>query len=292
MKSCRVAVIMTCHNRRDTTLECLHQLKEQKDIESINLKVFLVDDGSTDGTGEAVRQNYPDVIVLEGDGNLYWCGGMRLAFGEALKGVYDFFLWLNDDVKLYNFALYKMLKTSFFLSKELGKDAIVVGSFCDRKTRKLAYGGRRIYKKWIPDKEKMVQPTQKPQQCDIFHGNCVLIPKTVALVTGNLSDAYKHGAGDMDYSVRAKKRGFSSWICPGYIGTCSRNRLIEQWKNTGLSIKERIEALNHPILLIHIEDWLLYMKKYYKFFWPFFYARSLIRLRFPRLYILLKTSFL
>jgi GT2 family glycosyltransferase len=282
---------MTCHNRKDTTIECLHRLKKQKNIESVNIEVFLVDDGSIDGTGDAVRQNYPEVRVLEGDGNLYWCGGMRLAFGEALKREYDFYLWLNDDVKLYNYALHKILKTSFLLSQELGKGVIVVGSFCDRKSNKLTYGGMRKHKKLNPAKHKMVQPTRKPQRCDIFQGNCVLIPKTVVSITGNISDAYKHGAGDIDYAIRAAEYGFSSWICPGYIGTCYRNRWLEQWKNKNLSLKKRIEALHHPIMIIRIKDWLIYIKEYHKFYWPFFNISALIKLRFPRFYLLLKDLF-
>ena len=38
--------------------------------------------------------------LLRGDGSLFWAGGMRLALGEALKGDYDYYVWLNDDTML------------------------------------------------------------------------------------------------------------------------------------------------------------------------------------------------
>jgi glycosyltransferase involved in cell wall biosynthesis len=48
----KIAVLITCHNRIQKTQTCLKSLFKQKKIENINLKVFLVDDGSTDGTKE------------------------------------------------------------------------------------------------------------------------------------------------------------------------------------------------------------------------------------------------
>ena len=55
----RIAVVMTCYNRKDTTIACLDALMEQDIMDDIHLQVYLVDDGCTDGTGEAVRNRYP-----------------------------------------------------------------------------------------------------------------------------------------------------------------------------------------------------------------------------------------
>ena len=80
-----IATIITCHNRKEKTLTCLTDLMNQDVISGIDLNVYLVDDGSTDGTGDAVKQNFPHVNILQGDGTLYWNGGMRFAFSEAMK---------------------------------------------------------------------------------------------------------------------------------------------------------------------------------------------------------------
>ncbi|MHC5831198.1 MAG: glycosyltransferase family 2 protein, partial [Nostoc sp.] len=80
MKQPQLAVIMTCFNRRETTLICLRALAQQ----TKSFDVYLTDDGSSDGTSKAVKVFYPQVQILQGNGNLFWVGGMRLAFAEAM----------------------------------------------------------------------------------------------------------------------------------------------------------------------------------------------------------------
>lgn len=77
-----VAVLMTCHNRVDKTLKCLSALFKQSVCESIKLDVFLVDDGSTGGTGRIVQKEYPEAHVVYGDGNLFW---NRESIGLSVK---------------------------------------------------------------------------------------------------------------------------------------------------------------------------------------------------------------
>ena len=66
MKKANLAVIMTCYNRRNTTLACLNALYQQKN----HCDIYLTDDGSSDGTTEAVKAEYPEVQILQGNGNL------------------------------------------------------------------------------------------------------------------------------------------------------------------------------------------------------------------------------
>lgn len=92
----RIAIIMTCFNRKEKTLKCLGSLLADSEH---NLQVYMVDDGSTDGTGDAVKVSFPQVNVIRGDGNLFWNRGMHMAFSKAVEVGYDFYLWVNDDVE-------------------------------------------------------------------------------------------------------------------------------------------------------------------------------------------------
>ena len=105
----RVAILITSHNRRELTLASLDSLFRQHRIEDVETEVFLVDDGRTDGTGKAVRSRYPSIHVLEGDGTLYWNGGMRLAFATAIQGEFDAYVLFNDDTILYKDALERVV---------------------------------------------------------------------------------------------------------------------------------------------------------------------------------------
>ena len=125
-----IAVLMTCFNRREQTLRCLDLLFAQTELPRVRLEVFLVDDGSRDGTADAVRARFRSVHVIAGSGNLYWNGGMRVAFAEAMKRGFDLYLWLNDDTLLFPTALESMLAVHRQLCTQ-NIDAILTGSTCD-----------------------------------------------------------------------------------------------------------------------------------------------------------------
>lgn len=132
-----IAVIMTCYNRREKTLESLAGLFTQKLPPEVILTVYLVDDGSTDGTSEGVQEQYPNVKLLKGNGSLFWNGGMRCAFAEAIASDPEFYLWLNDDTVLYPDAIAKALSTYQLLKAQGELLGVVVGSTCDPQTHLL-----------------------------------------------------------------------------------------------------------------------------------------------------------
>ncbi len=103
MKHRNIAVLLTCHNRKVKTLTCLSSLYNANIPTGYVLDIFLIDDGSTDGTAEAVMLLFPGVHMARGDGKLFWAGGMRLAWETAMEEKsYDAYLLINDDVKLYS----------------------------------------------------------------------------------------------------------------------------------------------------------------------------------------------
>ena len=208
----KLAVLMACHNRVATTFECLKRLMPQLGIGD---KVFLVDDGSSDGTGVRVRSCYPSVCVIDGDGSLYWAKGMRKAWDAAAEeGNWDAYLWLNDDTMLLPDAMKKML------AKDDGQ-SLVIGDLCDST-------GRAVYglnvNGWI-------------------NGNCVLVPRKVFCKVGKICGDYIHAWADSDYALRVEKSGFSI-VDAGEVGTSVWHPLRPSL--AGKCLAERFQLLFDP----------------------------------------------
>src|SRR5437016_7331 len=119
---------MASHNRREITLRCLASLSEQVGLEDVVMTVFLLDDGSTDGTAQAVSGRFPSVRLLKGDGSLFWAGGMRKAMAVAMAEVFNLYLWLNDDTCLFPDSIDRLTRTMSELQRGGGRPLIVVGS--------------------------------------------------------------------------------------------------------------------------------------------------------------------
>jgi GT2 family glycosyltransferase len=275
----RIAVLMTCHNRRDKTLACLDALTKQTSIDGIRMQVYLIDDGCTDGTVEAVQEKYPQVRVLHGNGNLYWCGGMRMAFAEAMKDDYDYYLWLNDDVILFENALCVLLKTSEQMRELDGKGGIIVGSCRDLETGEHTYGG-------YDSSEILITPGERPSPCYLINGNIVLIPRNVSKVVGNISPEFVHYGGDNDYGLRAIKAGFKLWVAPGYQGLCAANK-HELWADPKVSLHQRWRYLHGPKGQPPYEVY-IFARLHKGFLWPMDLVKLYLRVLFPGLYDKLK----
>lgn len=269
---------MTCHNRVETTLACLKRLFEQSVCDQVNMVVFLVDDGSTDGTGDAIRNLYPGVNVIEGDGNLFWNRGMHRAFEEALKDKFDYYFWLNDDTSLYRDALETMLAAYERLESGIRDRSIIVGSTWDARTKKQTYGGFRSKKGAVnPISFGLVEPGNDLISCDAMCGNCVLIAKGVAEIVGNIDSRYRHRWGDVDYAMRARKNGCKLWVAPGYLAECSANTQDFEWKQPGLSLKQRLAALN-SVKGLDRADWFRFVRQHGGVLWPLVWIRPYLRL--------------
>lgn len=268
----RIAALLTVYNRKSQTLAALKSLFNQELFPGLEMDVLLVDDGCTDGTAGAIGQFFPSVKLLRGNGNLYWNGGMRVAFAEAMKESFDYFLWLNDDTNLYPEALIHLYKTS----AELGEQAIVVGSTCDPARGTHTYGGLRRLSRWHPLKFGLVPPGESPLSVDTMNGNCVLIPHKVAHGVGNLDAAFIQGIGDIDYGLRARRLGFEVFLSPGYVGTCIRSKKKRAWENPSLPLSERWEKIT-SVYCLPPREWAVFARRYAGLLWPIYFVLPYIR---------------
>ena len=262
----RIAVLMTCFNRKQKTLECLDALFSNTGVSACDVEVFLVDDGSTDGTDTAVKQRFAAVKVFKDNGNLFWCRGMYRAFEEAWPGDYDHYVWLNDDTTLYPDALARLLACESGLCATRG-DVIVVGTTVDATTGVVTYGGERRVSDMRPLRFTKLAPSQQAQRCDSMNGNFVLVPRSAARSVGNLDWAFEHAMGDTDYALRAGRLGVEVWAAPGVHGTCSVNPVEGTFVDGGSSLRKRWKNVNSRKGLPW-RSWLTMTRRHGGVLWP------------------------
>lgn len=271
-----VGVIMTSHNRREKTLECLNTLSASQHVGHVQLNGVLVDDGSIDGTAEAVGKAYPWIRVLHGDGSLFWCRGMHRAFETALHHGFDYYLWLNDDTMLYTDALARLLDCAAVQRARTGKPVIVVGSTVDEHSGKLTYGGERRAVWWRRTSFVRVQPGDQAQLCESMNGNIVLIPAESARRVGNLDPAFEHAMGDTDYALRATKLGVGVWVAPGVHGTCGHNPVSNTFLDSDLPLSKRWRQMLGRKGLPW-RSWGVLTRRHAGIFWPLYFIWPYVR---------------
>ena len=231
-----IAVLLTVFNRKEQTLQCLSNLFAQTIPYGYNLDVFLTNDGCTDGTLEAVSTQFPQVIIINGNGNLFWNRGMYVAWDRAAKEKdYDYYLWLNDDTFAYDFMLVSLLNAAI----ETNSKAIIVGVTQSTDKTHSTYGGR------LPNGQ-LPKPCGKLQQIRYFNGNIVLVPKSVYMTLGNLDYYFTHSKGDFDYGMRANKAGIKMYQVGEYLGECDLHPTLDKWCDPTIPFTQRWKMLHRP----------------------------------------------
>jgi GT2 family glycosyltransferase len=216
----KVAAILTCHNRRELTLRALRSLDAARDV--FDLSVVLLDDGSTDGTADAVRTEFPDAMVIAGDGSFFWNRGMHAAWSHALALEPDAYLWLNDDVALDQDA-FDRLRDAWREAAGFRKDQAFVLVGTTRNARgEFTYGGFRRSSRWRLSFERLGE-TAKLTPVDTLNGNIVLVPAVTVRLIGINDPSYFHMYGDIDYGLRATGRGIPVLQMPSTQGVCESN---------------------------------------------------------------------
>lgn len=269
----RIAVLLTCHNRREQTLACLASLGAQQLPADLQLETWLVDDGSSDGTASAVAQIFPAVHLLAGDGRLFWSGGMRLATEQAAVTDPDFMLWLNDDVRLDAGAV-ALLQTTWRELAAHEAPPVIVGSCRAGDGPMVSYGGLRRTGRH-PARLERLNPGSEPQRCDTFEGNCVLISRDVFSRLGP-PKKFRHAMADTDYGYRAWRAGCSVWLTAGTIGCCPPQRAGSLWRQPAVPLGRRWRAICGSKGLPPL-DWMRFLRAHAGWRWPFYWLATYLQ---------------
>jgi GT2 family glycosyltransferase len=200
-----IFVIIPVHNRRAFTEQCLHSLRDQTFTQ---FTTIVVDDGSTDGTDDMVRAEFPEVQLMKGNGNLWWTGGINLGIQSALDQQASYVLTMNDDTVVEPDFIASMVEAA-----AEHPDAVFGAVDADKKTKKPLYAGQ--YNRWpyiksthlldhLPDTRH-----QGLHEVELYHGRGLWIPIQVFEKIGLFDfQKFPHYLADFDFTCNAAKAGF------------------------------------------------------------------------------------
>ena len=277
----KIATLITSYNRKDKTLSCLKALFNCDLPVGYKIEVFLVDDGSNDGTGNTVKEKFPHVNVIQGNGNLFWAGGMNKAWREALRQKFDGYLLLNDDTNIFSSALIELINVHKYAFSKFKQGGIYVGSTKDPVLKSFTYGGHKLINNFS-GRSKSVIPSGAIQRCNFANANILFVSRNVVDTIGVLDDRFTHSIADYDYTLRASKKGIPILVCPSYLGFCENDH-GNNWLSDNSTLKKRIKYLKSPKQLAY-KEYMFYIKRHFPFYFPIAFIKLWLKTLFPSIW--------
>jgi GT2 family glycosyltransferase len=194
-----IYIIIPVHNRKTLTLACLENLKTNGDLQKYH--VIVVDDGSSDRTAEEVKSSYPEVTILQGDGNLWWTGAIAMGMEYAYQQGATHFIWLNDD------SLSAPNTLDLLLSFLHNYPDSIVGAACYEAESGL------LVETGVKGRKRVKALEHEIVEADGLSGYCVAISVSVFRQIGAPdANRFRQYAGDGMYTLKATRAGFKAYI--------------------------------------------------------------------------------
>jgi GT2 family glycosyltransferase len=209
----KVCVVVPVHNRLELTKKFIENFSNNsyKDYQ-----IVIIDDGSTDGTEKELHNKFPDVVVLKGDGNLWWSGSTNLGVKYAINNGFEYVLTINND----STSDKDLLKTLLQIANEK-PDSIIGAKVMIGKTNKVWATGVLVYFTTFPflhlencnKDDSELKINVNTYETKALAGNGVLIPITVFKKIG-LYDSFwcPQYHGDTEFTYRATKNGIKCFV--------------------------------------------------------------------------------
>lgn len=224
----KVAIVILNWNGKSDTLECLKSLEKLKTT-GYQIQTFVVDNGSVDGSADAVKDKYENVNLVKKRENLGFAEGNNVGIKRALNGGTDFIVLINNDT-IIDRDLISGLVDAFGNHQDIGivsPKIYFAKGFEFHKSRYkrgdlgkvIWYAGGMIDWDNVLGSHRGVDEVDKGQyntvvETDFATGCCMAIKTEVFKKIGFFDKEYFLYLEDMDFCQRVKNAGFKILYTP------------------------------------------------------------------------------
>lgn len=207
---CRISIIIPVFNKVELTVQCLEALVANTEIQ--NYEVIIIDNASTDGTQEFLKNLGGDVKIITNKENL----GFAKACNQGAKAAYgEFIVFLNNDTIPQAGWLSELL--NFMQSHS---DAGIVGSKLLYPDGTIQHCGAsmRFDGKFFRHQYKFLEASHplvdKERELDAVTAACFITRKDLFFKAEMFDEEYLNGCEDMDYCTAVRSMGYKIYYNP------------------------------------------------------------------------------
>jgi GT2 family glycosyltransferase len=269
----RVSIVVLNWNGRDMTVDCLHSLLALSDVQ---FRITVVDNGSSDNSTEAIRQQFPDVQIIANKHNLGFAAGCNVGMEQALteQGC-DYILLVNNDTILDTGLLAELVREA----DQNPKIAICSPKIFYYDPSDLLWWAGGTYSLWTGMAVHTGRRQKDEGQYDGVRDldwatGCVMLLRVKALREVGLFDAKIFAnSEDVDLSLRVREAGYLIRYIPTAL----------VWHREGVDLRKNVGERLRFFMFMRNTLWVMHKHaRFYHWFtcWPallgFYIPRTMI----------------
>jgi len=261
-----ISIIVVSFNTKGLLLDCLASIFET--VNGISFEVWVVDNNSTDGTVEAIRERYPDIKIIKNTTNLGFAAANNQAFRQ-MNG--DYALLLNTDTVLTNGAVQELFdfmevnpEAGMACGQLLNLDGSSQNSIANFPTTLTLLSNETLLRILLPKKfPSKRRGYVSPLKIDSCIGACLMARKKAMDDMGLFDERYFFFFEETDWAYRMKRGGWAIYLVP------TAKIFHAQGKTVGSNLHARI---------MFYRSRYLFFKKWRPHSYPLFYLVIFLRL--------------
>lgn len=201
-------------NGKMDTIECIQSLQK---IDYTNYEIICVDNGSSDGSVECIRDRFPTVRIVANKQNLGWSGGNNVGIRHALTMGAEYILLLNNDAIVDA----QIIRAFLDASKQMRGNTILGAKiYYYSEPKKIQYAGaefvfgeyffRHKGQGFIDDGKQWNQL----EETEYANGAAMFFSKYVVRVVGFFDERFFLNWEEADWCARARRMGIKCYFVP------------------------------------------------------------------------------